>query len=282
MRRLALPALALAMALTLPAATQAQTRWGNWYGWEIDRDANGCTMHQPYARDDAPRFAIRVEGGTARMQLSGKGWRFVPLRSYRIRLQVEGSAEKDEVFDATGLAGPDEWRGVAIPLDDRSKPFWTDGALVARIGADGALLARFAPPHAPLMLYWVDSCAEQVAAHDPGSGRAAATPPVDAGTESVLTFDDYPGAALRGNQQGDVTVRLTVSAKGRVSDCHIVRSSGAALLDQNTCWVLARRMRFVPARDAQGEATESAYDQAVSWRIPPEVLERLRRPITTD
>jgi TonB family protein len=66
--------------------------------------------------------------------------------------------------------------------------------------------------------------------------------------------NDYPSEALRANAQADVGTLLWVGAKGRVSDCTVVESSGVESLDTATCMIFRRRTRYDPARDAQGNA----------------------------
>ena len=266
----ALPALAIALAFALPGTALAQAHWARFDVWDIERDTTGCTAHRIDGKGATTHFAFRVERPLSMIRLSGKGWRFKPGRPYRIRLSLEGREKDGALFEATGFAGPRGWRGVSIPIDEaRAARLWEDHTLAATRDGETAPFARFAPgtwSASPARVY---HCAALVAARDPGSGRPAVTPPKYARDRPAVSFDDYLGPAIRDNQQGDVTVRLTISAKGRPSDCTVVRSSGFALLDDRTCLVLSRGMRFEPARDAQGQPTEGRYDQAISWRIPP-------------
>lgn len=83
-----------------------------------------------------------------------------------------------------------------------------------------------------------------------------------------FTNDDYPAAALRAEQQGNVGFRVTVDATGRVTDCTVWLSSGSALLDATTCSLMRRRGRFNPGRDASGQAVPSAWVSGLRWRVP--------------
>lgn len=85
---------------------------------------------------------------------------------------------------------------------------------------------------------------------------------------SLFSNDDYPDAAIRNGEQGDVQVRLSINAQGIVDDCTIIESSNSAALDTATCSILARRARFRPARDAAGNAVGDTYTQRVRWRLP--------------
>lgn len=66
------------------------------------------------------------------------------------------------------------------------------------------------------------------------------------------SYRDYPGAAVAKGEQGFVTISFTVEVDGRMSDCHVIRSSGFARLDEVPCDVLSKRARFKPAKDANG------------------------------
>jgi periplasmic protein TonB len=67
--------------------------------------------------------------------------------------------------------------------------------------------------------------------------------------------DAYPPAALRAEAQGRVVARLTIGADGRVTDCSVTTSSGNSDLDEATCRISLRRVRFTPAKDQSGAAT---------------------------
>lgn len=86
----------------------------------------------------------------------------------------------------------------------------------------------------------------------PGAAPVLAT---YARPEAPLT-PEYPPAALRQEQQGQVTVKLRVLASGTAADVQVRTSSGHALLDEAALAYL-RGARFVPARDRSGVAVDS-------------------------
>lgn len=81
------------------------------------------------------------------------------------------------------------------------------------------------------------------------------------------TSDDYPAAAIRAEQEGRVSVLLSVDATGRVTDCSVTQSSGSALLDTTTCSLFKRRSRFIPAADANGTPIPGSYAMSREWRL---------------
>jgi TonB family protein len=76
---------------------------------------------------------------------------------------------------------------------------------------------------------------------------------------SYFSSADYPSSSVENREQGTVRFWIEVSAQGRVTDCHIVQSSGSAALDTATCRVMRERARYTPARDANGRPVAS-YD----------------------
>jgi protein TonB len=91
-----------------------------------------------------------------------------------------------------------------------------------------------------------------------------------ANLNSYFSADDYPAAALRGNDQGTTGFSLTIGANGRVEACTVTSSSGSSALDQATCRILRSRARYTPARDQSGNPTSGRDSGRVTWRLPSE------------
>lgn len=76
---------------------------------------------------------------------------------------------------------------------------------------------------------------------------------------------DYPREASRAKAGGEVEVRFTIEASGRVSGCRITRSSGDASLDRTTCNLIEERFLFKPATNAAGDPITSQYGWRQTW-----------------
>ena len=76
--------------------------------------------------------------------------------------------------------------------------------------------------------------------------------------------EDYPSDAISNNEQGYVVVSFDITAKGRVENCQVTRSSGHKSLDAVPCPKLQRIARFKPATNANGEpiATKGSVSNA--------------------
>ncbi|MGI4732620.1 MAG: energy transducer TonB [Janthinobacterium lividum] len=80
--------------------------------------------------------------------------------------------------------------------------------------------------------------------------------------------DAYPPGALRAEAQGRVVAALTVGTDGRVSGCSVTTSSGNSDLDDATCRIAKRSVRFTAAKDASGAPIASSYTLPVRWVLP--------------
>ena len=83
-----------------------------------------------------------------------------------------------------------------------------------------------------------------------------------------LRSTDYPTSLLRKGAQGVVHFRLSVDGEGKVSGCHIQRSTRPAGFDEAVCDALTRRARLEPALDAEGIPIASYYINTARFIIP--------------
>ncbi|MCY7270950.1 MAG: energy transducer TonB [Sphingomonas bacterium] len=83
--------------------------------------------------------------------------------------------------------------------------------------------------------------------------------------QGLIRNDDYPDAAIQNEEQGSVTVSLTVGPNGRIAGCSVASSSGSRSLDSTTCRILTSRARFTPAQDNTGATTSATVRQVIKW-----------------
>lgn len=103
-----------------------------------------------------------------------------------------------------------------------------------------------------------------------GTGAGGTGSGTGGGTKAVwrsgtIRDRDYPREASRAKAGGEVEVRFTIEASGRVSGCRVTRSSGDASLDETTCRLIQDRFRFKPATNAAGDNVASQYGWRQSW-----------------
>lgn len=83
--------------------------------------------------------------------------------------------------------------------------------------------------------------------------------------QGLIGADDYPPSALDNNEQGTVSVTLTVGPSGRVTGCS--PSGGPSSLQSATCRLLTSRARFSPAQDGNGNPVTATTSARITWRI---------------
>jgi protein TonB len=105
-----------------------------------------------------------------------------------------------------------------------------------------------------------------LAGHAAEAQQAAAKPSILNIQSCAPRVEDYPSDALRDNLQGTVRLRFTVAASGELKEVALVRSSGAASLDQAAAKRLSR-CKFAAAKSADGSSIESSLELEYVWRI---------------
>ena len=85
--------------------------------------------------------------------------------------------------------------------------------------------------------------------------------------QKVFKSEDYPWMAVRGEMQGTTGVVLLIDESGKVADCSVVETSGAASVDAQSCAIITERARFEPALDAAGNPARSSYSQRIKWML---------------
>jgi len=69
----------------------------------------------------------------------------------------------------------------------------------------------------------------------------------------------------RGRFEGTVSVQFTVEPSGQVTGCRPTASSGNPALDARTCELVAQKLQFSPALDAQGRPIASEMHGTYTW-----------------
>jgi TonB family protein len=83
-------------------------------------------------------------------------------------------------------------------------------------------------------------------------------------TGRPVGYEDYPSLSRRLNEEGDVRISYTITAKGKVGFCEVVKSSGFRMLDVASCQV-TRRWQFYMPKDASMPIQR--YFRNLAWRL---------------
>lgn len=85
--------------------------------------------------------------------------------------------------------------------------------------------------------------------------------------QGLIEADDYPDVAIRGLKQGTVQFALLIDEQGKVADCTVTQTSGAASLDAQSCAIVSERARFKPAIGVDGKPAKGSWLQRITWRM---------------
>lgn len=77
----------------------------------------------------------------------------------------------------------------------------------------------------------------------------------------------YPPRAIKAREQGVVGFRVSIDAKGAVTDCQVIQSSGHPLLDQETCKLITLNAEFAPESGLSGSQVRTR-DGVITWKLP--------------
>lgn len=98
-----------------------------------------------------------------------------------------------------------------------------------------------------------------------GGGAGLARPASLIGAD--VRGSDYPKSAFDEGFEGIVYMRFVIDPRGRIGDCRVTRSSGHAGMDRETCRLMQKRLRYRPARDAQGRPVSDVTQGEQKWTL---------------
>ena len=255
--------------LPLASASAAQESPPADLRWVAEWGERRCTLAR-MAPNTTPVLVLRLLPGSSHVDLIFPG---------RPPTGAVGGARAELVYsDGTRSDVRFGWRspGDVTPRISLS----IESALLDRLASSSAVrlvhrgetLADVPLPRAGAAIAALRRCADSALAEWGVDGAAQAA--LQRRPEKVIqgapwiTSEDYPPAALRRSSSGEVVLRLTINAAGRVSECAVAVSSGDADLDATSCRLFALRGRYAPALDAEGRPTAASTVEAVIWGLP--------------
>lgn len=157
---------------------------------------------------------------------------------------------------------------TATDTTDKPVPRETEPARKAEKSCFGRMIPEDQVCQEPTKKCWNNQVIKQSETCPPDTRKPPKAPTPKGNAGRWVTTNDYPSRALREEQEGVTTVRLSVDASGKVTGCTVTGSSGSSLLDDATCKNMQRRARFNPATDSNGNEVAGTYTQSVRWQIP--------------
>lgn len=102
--------------------------------------------------------------------------------------------------------------------------------------------------------------------YGPGGGGYGSGGNTPARLVRNLARGDYRIISSYGMPQGSAVIHLIVNARGTVSGCRVLRSSGSSQIDAAICELAVTRMMFEPAYDSSGRPIAYEFDYFARWQ----------------
>ncbi len=236
--------------------------------WNVDYDVAQCTASRNYGTEDKPLLLILKPspfGGVIRVLVVRKGGFAGYAR------QIEASVQFDDQpkvrTNALKFSSQDKKLtvySVNLPAEELKA---RELAKSISLTAEG-VSRSFELDSIPALLKELEKCRVDLLNMYNADGtriREEATPvkPIT----KLYSSEDYPSAALRGSDQGTVAMSLLIDETGKVMDCSVDGSAGAATLDTMSCYVIQERASFRPAIGTDGKPARSVWTQRITWRL---------------
>ena len=240
-------------------------------GWRVNYDAAQCVAFRDYGTSDKPLDLV--------LKPSPKG---TVMRVFVFRRGGAGEAEQlpvtlwlgsDREFSSL-LHYRDDTNGLGITAINlpmtliRANLAAPNLRIESQVADHNFALSQFGPLVAEL-----DKCVADLQEYwnigDAYRSNVATEAKPKRPLRSLFSPLDYPRTAIQKNQEGAVTLSFLVDDKGKVADCTVDETSGIALLDTMSCYVISKRAQFTPALGRDGKPIRSAYTERVVWNIAP-------------
>jgi len=264
--------LAAALALvTAPASSQSAVPRAPTDKWVVDFADSQCTATRNYGSADKPLFLLfkpAPMGSVMQVAVLRKG-----KSGETAQVDAKLSVDQGQAIDTSLLAFTARKQGrrvnvINLQLDTFDQ---VREAKVLSISAAGEVNESFALTDVVPLMKAVDMCLADLRrvwnvgeAHN-GRIKEGGGPKANLG--SYFNADDYPDVAISGGETGTVELAMLIDEAGKIADCTVVATSGAAALDAQSCAVLTERAKFRPAVGNDGKPVKSSLTQRIRWDL---------------
>ena len=237
--------------------------------WTVDYADDHCEASRTVEIDGKPvLFAIKppLDGGTTRLLVQ----KIIRQRSV-IEPQVligfgDGLPPYRTTMHLVMYA-----KGFAMIADlPPAEALRLRAASVLQIKSSNKVRSEFAMAPAAPLFRALDRCVADLRTRvgleaGPPRWTVAATPLTALGP--LFSVAKFWTVELRSPKTSKVTVRLLVDKSGAVRDCVATVGSGSTGLDIETCQVFQHKVKYRPARAADGQPVASMVSETIDWRL---------------
>lgn len=259
----------LMTGMLLPAAA-APVRLEPNGKWLVEYGAEGCTLARSFgtaADTFVVAWRVMPVGNGAQMVISRRA-RDDGLRRAMATLSFSADKQQEVPFEAFSYGNQGMRRHHIDVQTEMFRDAVPNSVLTIRL-SDGPMLQLSMPG---LSKAWaaVSTCNANLLKDwgiDQASLARVATPAEAISRGNWITQEDYPRAAITNGQVGTTAMAWMIGADGKVTQCHIVVSSGTPALDNAACGAIMKRSRYLPARDAAGNPVPDMQSRRVVWLL---------------
>lgn len=247
--------------------------------WVVNFDAAQCTASRNYGTPEAPLFLViklpplgnvvqvGVLRGSQREEAEQVNAEVVIDQRAPIRASMFSFKAKDQKVRAFMINLPVEQFAPAKTanlLRIHGKSHFDEQFAISSLGPLMKIMDQCV---ADLRNVWNVRDASEVA--QGAAGHRNLKEPPKANLQGLIDPEDYPAVAIDRTQSGTASLAMLIDEAGRVAECTVVGTSGAASLDVQGCAILKERARFKPAIGLDGKPAKGSFLQRITWRVDP-------------
>lgn len=292
-----------ALVLSIPNSVEAKTVMLAPTGtWHMDYADDSCRLARLFGEGDE-RVAFYLErygpGDRFHMAVAGNAIGKAPQSETRVQFGIQDTAyEYEPVLGELAEFGPALIFNPAYPSAKTAEVAFAKMAdkdkyadfIDPRIFAHDVTDEQFAAiewvaferrgghrlvlelPQFGQAMKALQNCTEELVSHwniDVEAHRSLTRLPIPKNSPGGwLTNSDYPIGLIRRGDQGIVQFRLDVDPSGKVTGCHIQRSTRPEGFDKIVCEKISQRAKFEPALDRDGKPIASFYRNSARFLMP--------------
>lgn len=247
-----------------PAAARAPTG-----KWVVNFADSQCLASREFGTAERPlTLAIKapVQGDVLQLAVLKESRGTLSPQQLNGSIRLNGGVAKPTT--ALAFSGAEGKRRITLfNLPSADVAAWGDGGALEIRAGDGleeTLTVRGLTP----LLKVVRECVADLGRHwnyAEKDGPATVKTGPKAALASYFSSDDYPRPAFRQEQEGTVVMVVLVNEQGRVADCTLVQTSGIAALDAQSCAIVQRRAKYIPAVGLDGKPARAVDTGKIRW-----------------
>lgn len=285
----------IAAILLMPTKAYAAASWGAVEGWEVFEasDSSYCGMAMKYeGKGRTTLIYAKKPDNSVDIIVQNSNWTSKKTDQYQMSLVFD-----DSTYDVHAIGTGENYqsKGFGLTLAPESAKIIASKISHSsglRIYLGDNLVDDLSLKGTASAIKVIDICLDLISIEQAAAAREKAklahipddpfaNPAIPSAPKLVIKSrpvtaksgyidsNDYPADALEKRIGGQVQILLTINEYSQPVKCKIISGSGNKSLDNSTCLIVAKRLRFDAALDENGKATTGTIEKTVIWSPPP-------------